>query len=110
QGRAEQDHRETGPADRENREAEEGRQERYAAERPGQDDARVEDLVADPAEACEEEQRQDVRVDQRVQEAREEAGMHLGDERAGGVEDEAPARPLRLAAVDRAEELREARR
>ena len=49
------------------------RQERDRAERAGEDDARVEDLEADPRDPGEEEQRDQVRVDQRVQQAREEA-------------------------------------
>ena len=64
---------EAGPADRQHREAEQREQQRDRAERTGQHHARVEDLEADPRDPGEEEQRDQVRVDQRVQQAREEA-------------------------------------
>ena len=68
----------------------------------------MEDLVADPGQTCEEQQRDDVRVDQRVQQPREEPGMHLFDVRAGEVED--VALRDRLVAVEILQERRQARR
>ena len=57
----------------------------------------MEDLEADPGNAGKEEQRDDVRVDQRVQQAREEAGLDVVDLRAGEMQ--RVALRLRLVAV-----------
>ena len=66
QADAEQHQREPGPRDRQHREAEEReRASADGAERAREDDPGVEDLEADPGDAGEEEQRDDVRVDQR---------------------------------------------
>ena len=65
---------------------------------PGSTTPGMEDLEADPGEAGEEEQREDVRVDQRVEQAREETQVHVVDLGAGGVE--RVAARLRLHAVE----------
>src|SRR4051812_4453152 len=81
---AEQQQREPGPADRQHREAEEREQQRDRAQRAGQDDARKEDLEADPGDPGEEQQRDQVRVDQRVQQLREEPWADVIDLRVRG--------------------------
>src|SRR3954464_9959902 len=81
----EQDEDEARPADRQNGEPEERGDEGHRAERAGEHDARVEDLEADPGDAREEEQGDDVRVDQRGEQPREEPGAHVVDLRVGGV-------------------------
>src|SRR5581483_6710255 len=67
---AEQHEDQAAPRERQHREAEQRGDHADRAERTGDDDARVEQLEAEPDDACEEEQRHDVRVDQRRQEAR----------------------------------------
>ncbi len=47
----------------------------------------MENLEADPREAREEEEREDVGIDQRVQQAREEAEVNIVNLCAGEVED-----------------------
>ena len=95
--REQQDH--AGPAHRQHREAEQRRDQRDEPERAGEDDAGMKDLVADPGQAREEQQRQDVRVDQRVQQSGEEAGVHVVDLGAGEMQHVAPGlrlHPVRL--------------
>ena len=86
QRNAQEHQQQSAPADGQDREAEQGGDERDSPERAGQDDARMEDLEADPGEAREEEQREDVRIDQRVEQAREEAEVHIVNLCAGEVE------------------------
>src|SRR4051812_7527134 len=79
QRHAEQDQHEPRPRDRQHREAEEGREERDGAERAGEHDPRMEDLEPDACDPCQEEQADDVRVDERVEESREEARLDVVD-------------------------------
>ena len=66
---AEQHEDQARPGERQDREAEQRADHADRAERARDHDARVEQLEAEPGEAGEEEQRDDVRVDQRRQEA-----------------------------------------
>ena len=96
---SEQDEHDAGPARRQHREAEQGRDEADAAECAGEHDAGMEDLERDPGDARKEEQRQQVGIDQRVQQAREEAHVLRHDRVADGVQRQVPW--CRRAAVDR---------
>ena len=53
---------------------------------PGKTTPGMEDLESDPGQPGEEEQRDDVRVDEDVEEAREEARLRVDDLRVRGVE------------------------
>ena len=59
---------------------------RRAAERRREDQARVPDLDDDAEHAEREQERDDVRVDQRVEDALPERHLDVVDLRAGGVE------------------------
>ena len=60
----------------------------------------MEDLEADPDDAGEEEQADDVRVDKRIQDAREDAGLGVVDLRAREVQHIGALGVLRLVAVE----------
>src|SRR5205085_10647753 len=90
------------------REAEQRSDESDGAERSRKYDAWMEDLVADPGESSEKEQRDDVRIDQRIEQTREEARMHLVDLGAGEVQHETLRG--RLVAVERLQKRRQRRR
>ena len=107
---AEQDEAEPGPRDREHREAEERGQKRDPTESSGQHDAGMEDLEAEPGDAGEEQEAQEVRVDQRVQEAGQEAGLRVVDVSALEVQRERALRILRAIPVEPGEERRQGRR
>src|SRR6266545_3638548 len=68
----------------------------------------MEDLVADSRDAGEEEERDDVRIDERVEQAREEAGPDVVDLRA--VEVQHVSLRLRLEAVQLLEKRGQRRR
>ena len=70
----------------------------------------MEDLEPDACDPREEEQADDVRVDQRVQESREEAGLDVVDLRAREVQDVGALDVLRLVAVELLEQRGQARR
>src|SRR5215218_3515079 len=79
QADAEHDEREPRPRQRQDRESEQRREERDGAKSAGEDDAGVEDLVPDACDAGQEEEADEVRVDQRGQEACHEPGLDVGD-------------------------------
>ena len=70
-----------------------------AAERGGEDHARVVELDDDPEHAEREHEGDDVRVDERVEDALPEAHLHLGDLGAGGVELEARAATVFMPSI-----------
>ena len=98
----EQHQQHAGPVDGQHLEAVEADDEADAAERGGEDQAGVVELDDDPEHAEREHQGDDVRVDERVEDALPEAHLHLGHLGARGVEHE-PARHG-LHAVDLVEQ------
>ncbi len=76
---SEEDERQATPGERQDREPEERGDHADRAERAGDHDPGVEELEAQPGKAGEEEQRDDVRVDQRREEPRQEAFVHVDD-------------------------------
>src|SRR5205807_5338799 len=103
----EDDEREAHPADRQDRKAEQRDGQRDGADRPRQHDAGVQHLEDEPGDPYQEEDRDEVRVDQGVQEGREQARRDGRDLRAGQVERERPLRILRPVAVQLAQQGRQ---
>ena len=107
---AEQHEREPSPARSEHREAVQGQHEAHGAERAGQHDAGMEHLEDEPDDPEQEEQADQVRVDDRVEEAREEAGLDRVDLGVRQVQREGPLLVLRVVAVQLLEERGQRRR
>src|SRR5581483_1817220 len=100
----EQDERDAAPARIQHGEAVEGHDERHRPERAGQDDAGVQDFEDEPDDPGEEQDRYEVRVDDRVEEARHEPRLDRVDVRAGEMERERTLRVLRAVAVQPAQQ------
>ncbi len=101
---SEQHQQHSRPVDGQHLEPVEADDEADAAERRGEDQAGVVELDDDPEHAEREHQGDDVRVDQRVEDALPQAHLDLGHLGAGRVEDEAARHGLH--AVDLVEQAR----
>src|SRR5579864_3145262 len=110
QRNAEQHEGDTAPARVQNGEAVQGEHEADAAERAGKHDPRMQHLEDEPDDPGEEEDRDEVWVDDRVEEAREESRLRRVDLRAGEVERVGALGVLRPVALEPVQQRGERRR
>jgi hypothetical protein len=101
QGDAEQHQRQPSPARSQHREPVQSQHETDGAERAGQHDARMEHLEDEADDPEQEEQADQVRVDDRVEETRDEARLDRVDLRSREMQRVGTLRVLRVVAVER---------